>query len=190
MGSQPRAAAGVPGAGRHAPDTAARQASLSSEAGNSGAGGRALRRRPPGPSCRHMPTRCFLPAWIPPCSLRAKPYAPLFHIFRSTAWVASEPSSPSSAAGGQVGTRLRPRDVPTVSMSSSYQFSRPPPPGREAQQFSKPTCGVRARASSSESVQTESCFRERLICLSDFFFFFLICFRAQPPKPQTSLPER
>ncbi|XP_021018873.1 uncharacterized protein LOC110294761 [Mus caroli] len=95
--------------------------------------------------------------------------------------------NPAAEALQQVGTRLRPRDVPTVSMYS-YQSSRPPPPEREAQQFSKPTCGVRARASSSESVQTESCFRERLICLSDFFF--LISFGAQPPKPQTSLPER
>lgn len=72
----------------------------SSEAGNSGAEGKALRRRPPEARCRHMPTRCFLPAWIPLCYLTAKLCAPLFQIFRSTAWVAPEPSSRCSAAGG------------------------------------------------------------------------------------------
>lgn len=165
MGRQPRAAAGVQGAGRHAPGTAARQASpghlrlgiWEQKARRSGRGLQSL-------GAATCPTRCFLPAWTPLSYLTAKQRAPLFQIFRSTAWVASEPSSLSSAAGGQVGTRLRPRDVPTVS-TSSYQSSRPPPPGREALQFGKPTCGVRARASSSESVQTESCFRERLICL-------------------------
>lgn len=41
----------------------------SSEAGNSGPEGKALRRRLPESSCHHMPTRCFLPAWIPPSCL-------------------------------------------------------------------------------------------------------------------------
>lgn len=77
MGRQPRAAAGVQGGG------AARSwhggppgFPWSTEAGNSGAEGKALRRRPAKPRCRHMPTRCFLPAWIPFYYLTAKLCAP------------------------------------------------------------------------------------------------------------------
>lgn len=178
MGRRPRAAAGAQGAGRHTPGTAARQAAPGHL--RQGIGELKVRRSGGGPQ---SPTAATCPPDVPSC------VDPTLLSNRPTVCpsLPVPPSSRSSAAGGQVGTRLRSRDVPTVSMSS-YQSSRPPPPGWEAQRFRKPTCGVRARASSSESVQTESCFRERLICLSDFFF--LISFRAQPPKPQTSLPER
>lgn len=66
VGRQPRAAAGVQGAGRHAPGTAARQASPGHlRPGIRDLKVKVLRSSIPEPSCRHMPTRWFLPTWIP-----------------------------------------------------------------------------------------------------------------------------
>lgn len=71
MGRRPRAAAGVQGAGRHAPGTAAIQAAP----GHLRLGIGEL--KAPEPRCRHMPTRCFLPTWIPLSYPPAQPCAPL-----------------------------------------------------------------------------------------------------------------
>ncbi|MEJ1287098.1 hypothetical protein NN561_018113 [Cricetulus griseus] len=118
VGRQPRAAAGVQGAGRHAPGPAARQA----YPGHLRPGIRDLKARRSGarfqsPSCSHTPTRWFLPTWIPLPYLVSKPCAPYSRSFAPCLW---RLQNPAPGALQQVGTRQRPRDVPIVSLSS-YQ---------------------------------------------------------------------
>lgn len=158
VGRRPRVAAGGRGAGRPSPRTRARRASVHGQ----GLGRReleALRELTLEPSCRRLPTRCFLPEWVPlSCRTTKWPGArPLRQIPAPPCGSRQDPADTVLRAPAQrLAAGRNPAAPSGRPRSASAQLVSAAPARREAQNRSSgPTCGVRARTLRSESFQTE-----------------------------------